>query len=126
MLSAIPTYITLELRRNHRARQHFERLAPSYRRAYVGWIDSAKRSETKEKHLREAIEMLAAGKKLGLSRQAGRAPSGGAGTRLIRDRAKDAKSGDRALVGQGAQWPCWRAQANGPSFLKPLTSSMKA
>ena len=44
----------------------FEQLAPSYRRAYIGWIDSAKRQETKEKRLREALGLLAAGKKLGV------------------------------------------------------------
>ncbi|MGB7294915.1 MAG: YdeI/OmpD-associated family protein [Candidatus Aminicenantales bacterium] len=31
-----------------------------------GWIDSAKRDETKKKRLQEAIRLLAAGKKLGL------------------------------------------------------------
>ena len=31
-----------------------------------GWIDSAKRDETKRKRLREAISLLTAGKKLGL------------------------------------------------------------
>ena len=44
----------------------FEGLAQSYRRDYVGWIDSAKRDETRERRLREAIESLAAGRKLGL------------------------------------------------------------
>ena len=45
---------------------NFLRDAPLRRRAYIGWIDSAKREETKEKRLREAIAMMAAGKKLGL------------------------------------------------------------
>ena len=49
-----------------RAWQYFVQLAPSYRRAYIGWIDSAKRDETKDKRLREALNLLAAGKKLGL------------------------------------------------------------
>ena len=44
----------------------FEALAPSYRRAYVGWIDSAKREETKQRRLREAVARLANGEKLGL------------------------------------------------------------
>ena len=64
--SAIPSYIENELKANARAWEYFGRLAPSYRRLYVGWIDSAKRDETKEKRLREAISLLAAGKKLGL------------------------------------------------------------
>ncbi|MDQ6677358.1 MAG: YdeI/OmpD-associated family protein [Acidobacteriota bacterium] len=64
--SAIPPYIEKQLRANALAWEYFERLAPSCRRQYVGWIDSAKREETKEKRLREAIGLLAAGKKLGL------------------------------------------------------------
>ena len=65
-MSVIPTCIEGTLKANPRARQHFENLAPSYRRADVGWIDSAKREATKEKRLREAVTLLAAGKKLGL------------------------------------------------------------
>ncbi|MGH9255803.1 MAG: YdeI/OmpD-associated family protein [Vicinamibacterales bacterium] len=44
----------------------FERLAPSHRRQYIGWIDSAKRAETRARRLKEAIRLLAAGKPLGL------------------------------------------------------------
>src|SRR5438874_10384034 len=65
-LAAIPTYIEKELKANARVWAFFEGLAPSCRRAYIGWIDSAKKEETKEKRLREAIGMMAAGKKLGL------------------------------------------------------------
>jgi uncharacterized protein YdeI (YjbR/CyaY-like superfamily) len=63
---ALPPYIETALRRNARAWTEFEKLAPSYRRQYVGWIDSAKKEETKAKRLAEAIRMLAAGEKLGL------------------------------------------------------------
>lgn len=65
-LSEIPPYIENELKANTSAWNFFQRLAPSYQRIYIGWIDSAKREETKEKRLREAIDLLAAGKKLGL------------------------------------------------------------
>ncbi len=65
-VSAIPAYITQALKKNTRARRYFEQLAPSYRRAYIGWIDSAKREETKKKRLSEAIGGLAAGEKIGL------------------------------------------------------------
>lgn len=64
--STVPTYIEARLKANSRAWEFFQQLAPSYRRLYVLWIDSAKRQETKEKRLREAIAMLAAGQKLGL------------------------------------------------------------
>lgn len=62
----LPSYIEQRLRANPRAWKAFGRLAPSYQRAYIGWIDSAKREETKERRLREALRLLAAGKKLGL------------------------------------------------------------
>ena len=64
--AATPAYIEQRLKTNPSAWRHFERLAPSYRRAYVGWIDSAKREETKQRRLGEALEMLAAGRTLGL------------------------------------------------------------
>lgn len=62
----VPAYIEKELKINPRAWQFFQGLAPSYRRAYIGWIDSAKRQETKQRRLSEARSLLAAGKKLGL------------------------------------------------------------
>jgi uncharacterized protein YdeI (YjbR/CyaY-like superfamily) len=62
----LPLYMEEALKANPRAWRHFEQLAPSYRRMYIGWIDSAKRDETKQKRLREALSLLAAGKKLGL------------------------------------------------------------
>jgi uncharacterized protein YdeI (YjbR/CyaY-like superfamily) len=65
-LAAIPSYIHSGLKRVPLARQNFEQLSPSCRRAYIGWIDSAKRQETKEKRLRDAIRMLKKGKKLGM------------------------------------------------------------
>jgi uncharacterized protein YdeI (YjbR/CyaY-like superfamily) len=65
-VSVLPSYIEKQLKANVRAWDYFERLAPSYRRTCIGWIDSAKREETKEKRLREVISLLAAGKKLGL------------------------------------------------------------
>ena len=63
---AMPSYIEKQLKANARAWQYFKELAPSYRQGYIGWIESAKREETKEKRLREAVKQLAAGKKLGL------------------------------------------------------------
>ncbi len=65
-ISTLPSYIEEALKADPVARQFFEQLAPSYQKGYIGWIDSAKRQETKEKRLREALGLLAAGKKLGL------------------------------------------------------------
>lgn len=65
-LRSVPPYILNALKTNARASAFFETLAPSYRRAYIGWVDSAKQAETKERRVREAIVLLAAGKKLGM------------------------------------------------------------
>jgi uncharacterized protein YdeI (YjbR/CyaY-like superfamily) len=65
-VTVIPSYIEKPLKANARAWDYFEQLSPSYRRAYIAWIDAAKREETREKRLREAIGLLAAGKRLGL------------------------------------------------------------
>jgi len=65
-VSALPPYIEEALKTVPRAWQYFNQLAPSYQRGYIGWIDSAKREETKERRLREALSLLASGKKLGL------------------------------------------------------------
>lgn len=65
-LSKVPPYIQEAFGNNPAARTFFEDLAPSYRRLYIGWIDSAKQQTTKARRLDEAIRLLAAGKKLGL------------------------------------------------------------
>jgi uncharacterized protein YdeI (YjbR/CyaY-like superfamily) len=64
--ATLPKYIEQALKANGAAWRHFEQLAPSYRRQYIGWIDSAKRDETKQRRLREAVGLLAKGEKLGL------------------------------------------------------------
>jgi uncharacterized protein YdeI (YjbR/CyaY-like superfamily) len=65
-LRKIPSYIKETLKTNPGAWEQFRNLAPSYQRAYIGWIESARRDETKKKRLREALSLLSAGKKLGL------------------------------------------------------------
>lgn len=62
----LPPYIEQALKDHRAAWEFFQSLAPSHRRLYIGWIDSAKREDTKAKRLREAIAKLAAGEKLGL------------------------------------------------------------
>ena len=54
------------LKANDAAWQNFSELAPSYRKNYVGWLQSAKRPETREKRLRELVSVLEKGKKLGM------------------------------------------------------------
>jgi uncharacterized protein YdeI (YjbR/CyaY-like superfamily) len=62
----LPDYIAKAFKRNPRAWQHFQALAPRQRRDFVVWIHMAKRPETRERRIRESIQLLAAGKKLGL------------------------------------------------------------
>lgn len=64
--ATVPTYIETALRKRAGAWRHFEELAPSHRRRYILWIDSAKRPETRARRLQEALRLLAAGKELGL------------------------------------------------------------
>jgi len=66
MPSTLPAYIQTALRKHPAALRTFEALAPSHRRRYVGWIETAKLEETKARRLKEAIRLLAAGKALGL------------------------------------------------------------
>jgi uncharacterized protein YdeI (YjbR/CyaY-like superfamily) len=65
-IMALPSYLEKELKAHVRAWEFFEKLAPSCRRNYIAWVDSAKRDETKQKRMREMIQLLLAGKKLGL------------------------------------------------------------
>jgi uncharacterized protein YdeI (YjbR/CyaY-like superfamily) len=62
----VPEFIQQRLRTNAKAWRFFQDLAPSYRRHYVKWIEIAKREETRQKRLDEAISLLEQGKKLGL------------------------------------------------------------
>jgi len=62
----VPDFMAKALKRNPDAWKNFKALAPSYQRYYIGWIILAKREETREKRLNEAIRLLAENKKLGL------------------------------------------------------------
>ena len=64
--TTVPKYMEQALKANGAAWRNFEQLAPGYRRKYIGWVDSAKREETKQRRLREAVTLLAKGEKLGL------------------------------------------------------------
>ncbi len=44
----------------------YQALPPSHRRRYLGWIGDAKREETRQKRLSEALQLLKEGKRLGI------------------------------------------------------------
>jgi len=60
---SVPPDIRRALAKNHAARRNFEALAPGYRRDYVRWVTEAKRPETRERRLREAVRRLARNQK---------------------------------------------------------------
>ncbi|MFC1897977.1 YdeI family protein [Candidatus Cloacimonadota bacterium] len=62
----IPEYIQTEIDKFPKAKKNFEKLAPSHKRNYLGWIDSAKQEETKLRRLAKALDLLQLGKKLGM------------------------------------------------------------
>ena len=62
----LPVYIAKAFKANPSAWRHFQSLAPTYRRNFVVWIHIAKRPETRDRRIRESIELLSAGRKLGL------------------------------------------------------------
>lgn len=62
----LPPELLAVLQKSRRARDNFERLAPSQRRLYVGWVLDAKKDETRRRRLAEAIARLEQGLRLGL------------------------------------------------------------
>ena len=57
-----PPDLAAALKKNARARATFEGFSPSHKREYIEWIVEAKREETRQRRLGQAIEMLTEGK----------------------------------------------------------------
>jgi uncharacterized protein YdeI (YjbR/CyaY-like superfamily) len=57
-----PPDLAKALKKNAKARATFDAFSPSHKREYVEWIVEAKRDETRNRRLGQAIEMLAEGK----------------------------------------------------------------
>lgn len=62
----MPDALRTALEKEPLALLHFTRMAPSFRRNYILWISQAKRAETIERRVEEAIALLKDNKKLGL------------------------------------------------------------
>jgi uncharacterized protein YdeI (YjbR/CyaY-like superfamily) len=58
----IPAELTAALKKNKAAAKVFAAFSPSCQREYADWITEAKRPETKEKRITQAIEWIAEGK----------------------------------------------------------------
>jgi uncharacterized protein YdeI (YjbR/CyaY-like superfamily) len=62
----LPAYIVTAFKSNSKAWTFFQGLSARNRRDFVVWIHTAKRPETRERRIRQSIELLLAGKALGL------------------------------------------------------------
>jgi uncharacterized protein YdeI (YjbR/CyaY-like superfamily) len=62
----LPSYIAKAFKANARAWAFFQTLPARERRNFVVWIHIAKREETRERRIREAVGLLAKGQRLGL------------------------------------------------------------
>jgi len=62
----IPPEFAHALNKNLQAKEYFEKLAATYRRQYIGWINIAKKPETKKKRIAESMALLQKGRRLGL------------------------------------------------------------
>jgi hypothetical protein len=60
---AVPNDLKALLTKNKLAETAFNKLAYSHKKAFLDWIDSAKKPETRAKRLKETIGMLEAGKR---------------------------------------------------------------
>lgn len=58
----VPDYFVAALKKNKKALAAFEGFAPSHRKEYLEWITEAKREETRDKRIAQAIEWLAEGR----------------------------------------------------------------
>jgi hypothetical protein len=58
----VPPELSKALLRHPEAKAAFEAFSPSHRREYAEWIAEAKKPETKERRVQQALEMLAEGK----------------------------------------------------------------
>jgi uncharacterized protein YdeI (YjbR/CyaY-like superfamily) len=61
-----PGWLKTGLRTSPLAWENFEKLPPSHQRRYIVWISDAKRDETRQKRIREAIALLEGNKRLGI------------------------------------------------------------
>jgi len=63
---SMPTELNDQLNLCPKAATFFASLAPSYQQQYIAWIGTAKRPETRQRRLVEAIALLERGEKLGM------------------------------------------------------------
>jgi uncharacterized protein YdeI (YjbR/CyaY-like superfamily) len=62
----LPDWLKAGLMSSPKAWENFQMLAPSHQRNYIGWISDAKKEETRQRRIREAIRRLEKNETLGL------------------------------------------------------------
>ena len=62
----LPAYVARAFKANATAWAFFQSLSARNRRDFVVWIHTAKRPETRERRIREAVRLLSTGRRLGL------------------------------------------------------------
>lgn len=60
----VPAELAAALERSPKAQASFGALPPSCRREYIEWITSAKRVETRDRRLAQAVDLLEAGRRM--------------------------------------------------------------
>jgi uncharacterized protein YdeI (YjbR/CyaY-like superfamily) len=66
VIPELPAYFAKAIKANPEAWKFFRELPSRERRNFVVWVHMAKRPDTRERRLRESVDRLAAGKRLGL------------------------------------------------------------
>lgn len=61
----IPRDLKDAFAKNRKAKERYDQLAPSRKKQYLWWIESAKREATREKRIKETIRLLVANKSPG-------------------------------------------------------------
>jgi hypothetical protein len=61
---SLPNDFKRALARSAKAKDGFDKLAYSHKKAYVEWIESAKKAETRAKRIKDSLTSIAAGKRL--------------------------------------------------------------
>lgn len=64
--ATMPTELKRLIGQDTKATAYLKSLAPSYQHQFIGWVGSAKKADTRVKRAKEAVQLLAQGKKLGL------------------------------------------------------------
>ncbi len=66
IVKAVPPDLESALSKNGEAAANFKKMAPSYRRNLIGWIESAKREGTRGKRIAQTVEMAERNEKPGM------------------------------------------------------------